>query len=222
MLINENKTKNILFNFSKNFQFTTQLILNGKPLETVDKMKILGTIITKDLKWDQNTSEIVKKANARMTLLRKIASFNPPREDLKTIYFLFVRSILEQSAVVWHSSLSKENSIDIERVQKSAVKVILGANYKGYKKSLDILEMQTLEERRKELCLKFAKRCLENPKLKETFPVNKRKHSMQLRKPEKYKIHYAKGERLKRSPIILLNENPKVSLFSFCVVTSEF
>ena len=71
-----------------------------------------------------------------MEILRKIASFGASKEDMKNVYFLFVRSQLEQSAVVWHSSLSSENRADLERVQKSAVKIIMKDQYKGYKKSL--------------------------------------------------------------------------------------
>ena len=38
---------------------------------------------------------------------------------------LQIRSKIEQSAVVWHSSLTKKNKRDLERVQKSALKIIL-------------------------------------------------------------------------------------------------
>ena len=41
--------------------------------------------------------------------------------DLLAIYESFLRSNLEQSAAVWHSSLSKCNEFDLERVQKSAL-----------------------------------------------------------------------------------------------------
>ena len=68
-----------------------------------------------------------------MQLLHKVAGFGAPFEDLKTIYVLFVRSILEQSATVWHSSLTEENKADLERVQKSAIKVILNDKYNGYR-----------------------------------------------------------------------------------------
>ena len=84
-----------------------------------------------------------------MELLRKVASFGTPTEDLKTIYILFVRSILEQSAVVWHSSQTEENRSDLERVQKSAMKIIQQVTYKGCKTSLAQLGLETLESRRK-------------------------------------------------------------------------
>ena len=69
-----------------------------------------------------NTAYIVKKANARMELLRRVASFGASIEDLKTIYILFIRSILEQSCTVWHSSLTETNINGLERIQKSSTK----------------------------------------------------------------------------------------------------
>ena len=41
-----------------------------------------------DLKWDLNAQNLVKKANVRMALLRKVASFGATLEDLKTIHVL--------------------------------------------------------------------------------------------------------------------------------------
>ena len=54
------------------------------------------------------------------------------------------------------SSLIQENSDDIERVQKSAVKIILGRHYESYEKSLIKLEMESLQDRREFLCLTYA------------------------------------------------------------------
>ena len=78
-------------------------------------------------------------------LLRSVASFNPPEEDLKEIYILFIRSILEQSATVWHSSLSEDNKNDLEQVQKTALKVILKEKYCGYQQGLAKLDLESLE-----------------------------------------------------------------------------
>ena len=75
-----------------------------------------------DLKWDTNTHEIIKKANARMQLLRKIKSFNAALGDLKQIYIIFKRSLLEQSCTLWKSMLTEENIADLEGVQKCALR----------------------------------------------------------------------------------------------------
>ena len=194
----------MIFNFTRNHQFTTRLSLNNQNIEVIEETKLLGTTVTNDLKWDVNTANLVKKANASMQLLRKIAEFAPPISDLKQIYTLFVRSILEQSAVVWHSSLTEENKSDLERVQKSAVKIILGDSFTGYKKALNILNLQSLDERREELCLKFARKCTKHPKLKGMFPKNDKQHTMNLRKSEKFKVEKTFTERYKNSPIVYM------------------
>ena len=145
----------MIFNFTDKYQFSTRLSINDNPIEVIDSTKLLGTIITSDLKWDQNTVHIVKKANSRMELLRRVASFGTSVEDLKNIYFLFVRSQLEQSAVVWHSSLTEDNKHDLERVQKSAVKIILGEKYKSYQQALSELGIDTLDVRSENLCKSY-------------------------------------------------------------------
>ena len=79
------RQKLMIFNYSKNNQFTTRLSLNNANIEVVDKIKLLGTTITNDLKWDENTDIIIKKANQRMQILRKAATFDAPKEDLNDI-----------------------------------------------------------------------------------------------------------------------------------------
>ena len=123
--------------------------MNKFTLPVINKTKLLGSIITDDLKWNANTDEIVKKANQRMLLLRKSTEFTTLTEDLKIIYLSYVRSLLEQSSVLWGSSLSEENKSDLERVQKNACRIILGKNYTSYEESLHLIGIETLEERRK-------------------------------------------------------------------------
>ena len=213
MMINEKKCKTMIFNYTDNHQFTTRLNINDAPIEVIDSTRLLGTIISSDLKWDLNTANIVKKANARMELLRKVASFGTNPEDLKTIYIVFIRSLLEQSATVWHSSLTEENKSDLERVQQTALKVILGDSYINYETALRKLDMENLDSRRRNLCLRFAIKASRNPKCREMFPVNDTNHTMNTRKHDKFKVQHANTARLKKFSIIymqnLLNEETR-------------
>ena len=59
MKLNSKKTKTMIFNFSTNKQFVTNITLNGEPLKTVDDQKILGTIISSDLSWNKNTDNFI-------------------------------------------------------------------------------------------------------------------------------------------------------------------
>ena len=139
------------------------------PKETVTNTKLLGTVISNDLRWDKNTESIVKKANMRMEILRRISPFGASKEEITNIYILYVRSLLEQSCVVWHSGLTNENAEDLERIQKNALKIILQEEYKSYENALKVLDLEKLDERREKLCLQFAKKCLGHEKMKIYF-----------------------------------------------------
>ena len=117
----------------------------------------------------------------RMQFLHRAAEFTSNVRDLKQIYMLQIRSKLEQSAVVWHSSLTKKNISDLERVQKSALKLILKERYINYKNALNVIGIDSLEQRREKLCLKFAKACVRHDKLSDMFPKSKKEHVMNKR-----------------------------------------
>ena len=61
MRLNEKKTKNMIFNFSRKYQFITDLKVNNKSIEIVKETKLLGTFLTDDLKGNKYTCEIVRK-----------------------------------------------------------------------------------------------------------------------------------------------------------------
>ena len=62
--------------------------------------------------------------------------------------------------------------MDLERVQKVALKIILQEDYLTYEDALESLNLDTLRKRREKLCLSFAKKCVMHPKAKEMFPFN--------------------------------------------------
>ena len=204
----------MIFNFSKKHQFTTNLNVDEENIEIVSEAKLLGTIITDKLTWDRNVEELTKKGYKRMQLLNAASRFTSSKFELKNIYLTFIRSVLEQSAVVWHSSITNKNRRDMERVQKAAVRVIMGSDYTSYKNDLRKLRLVTLEKRRESLCLKFAKKCIQSEKLKDLFPLQKSKHPMKKRHETKYKTKMVKTKRYKQSALPfmrkLLNEEHKL------------
>ena len=202
MALNPKKSKNMIVNFTQKYQFGTRLKVDDGILEIVQSAKILGTIISDDLSWDLNCAELVKKANARMSLLRKLSEFGASEEDKKTVYILFVRSLLEQSAVVWGSSLTLENKEDLERCQRNSVRLI-DKQYQSYEKSLIKLKLKTLLVRREELSYKFAKKCTTHQKMKELFPKNNayQRTQIETRYREKYIVTHCNTERFRMSAV---------------------
>ena len=99
---------------------------------------------------------------------------------------------------MWHSSLTLENFQDLERVQKNALRIILGEDYQTYSHALNVTGLSTLFERREKLCLKFAKSCA---KYTNIFPLNDAPCSIDTRYREMYKVTRSCTERLKTSAV---------------------
>ena len=203
MKLNTEKSKAMIFNFTNDHQFATRVLMNNKEIQEIQETKLLGVYVNNKLNWDQNTKFLVQKANAKMRLLHKLVKFGVPQEDLKVIYILYIRSHLEQSCQVWHSSLTSENVTDLERVQKNALRIILQERYLTYTNALEVLALDSLYDRREKLCLLFAKKCLKskNHQVSSMFPLNDIQTSMETRASEKYHVNMAKTERYKNSSI---------------------
>ena len=159
----------------------------------------------------ENTKLLVKRAYQRTIILTKLFEFDVPQADLINIYILFIRSVLEQSCVVWHSAITQEEESDLERVQKTCLRMILKHHYSTYEEALKTTELEALSERRQRLCLNFAENCVKNEKTSHMFPLNSSFHN--VRHHEKFFVQHANCDRLAKSAIPylqrLLNENCK-------------
>ena len=146
-----------------------------------------------DLSWKGNTEAITKRAFTRMIILRNLFQFEVPLEDLLEIYILYIRSVVEQSAVVWSSSISKGEQKDIERVQKVALRIIFKDNYSSYTEALKLSGLESLSARRGKLCLNFAKKCTKSEQTSQMFPINI--PAVDTRNPETFYVTPARTER---------------------------
>ena len=115
------------FNFSASYDFPPQLYIEGfeNNLEAISETKLLGVIITNDLKWAANTEYVCKKAYKKMWVLRRMKILDVDPLIICEVYTKEIRSLLELAVPAWHSGLTYKQSSDIERVQKVAVKIIL-------------------------------------------------------------------------------------------------
>ena len=65
---------------------------------------------------------------------------------------------------------------------KTFAKLVLKEKYKNYENALNLLDLHSLEERRKTMCLKFAKNGIKNKTLNDLFPINGEMHQMKQEK----------------------------------------
>ena len=200
MVLNEKKSKLMVFNFTRKYQFATRIQMNDILLETIHETKILGLTITSNLSWRNNTNNLVTKANKRMIIIIKLIEFPVPIEDLTMIYCQFIRCMLEFNSNVWFSSITEEESDDLERVQRNACRIILGNKYTDYEMALQHLNIETLKTRREKLALKFGQKCLEIDQMKKHFKKNE-SNVHNLRQKEEFEVKFASSTRLYNSSI---------------------
>ena len=105
---------------------------------------------------------------------------------------------------MWHGAITNNERLEIERVQKGALHLILGDKYVNYKNALELTNLETLEDRRNKLCLKFAKKAEKDIKHNKWFKL-RQKSSTRAENP-KYWNTVARTERLKTSSISYLTD----------------
>jgi hypothetical protein len=153
MLLNPAKSSYMVFSRCKE-QFITRLTVNNNKIDQKNVAKILGCWIDEDPgKWQTNTKELCKSAYSRMSMLSKLRYVGVSTEDLLEIYTLFIRSRAEYLSVVWHSSLTAQQTNKIENIQKTNLKIILGDNFIDYPAALEMTALEELSIRRQKRCL---------------------------------------------------------------------
>ena len=116
MLINQTKSKAMLFNTSQKYDFLPSIQFDSScTLEVVEQYKLLGVIITSNLSWQAHVDYICSNAFKRMWMLRRLKQLGAREDDLLTVYRTQIRCVLEFSAPVWNPSLTKAQIGQIER-----------------------------------------------------------------------------------------------------------
>ena len=106
MKLNIKNCKELCVSFLGETPQLMPLLIDGHPIETMRSHKVPGLTIQNNLKWDEHIYEIVSKASKRLHILRVLCRSGIPPADLLTVYIALIRSILEYSCEVWHSSIS--------------------------------------------------------------------------------------------------------------------
>ena len=212
MKINQHKTKAILFNQARNYDFQPNIVVNGVQLDVVPKVHVLGVTLRSDLSWVDNTENMCKKAFSRLWMLRRLKKLGASEQILVDIYQKQIRCVAEFAVAAWASSITKNEAQQIERIQKAALAIIYGQNYRNYQNALVLSGLVSLAERREDICLNFAKKASKNPKYQHWFVTEENSVNTRRKKPYLKPVS-ARTSRFAKSPIAylthLLNNDKK-------------
>ena len=199
MKLNATKCFAMEVNFSRNPTVLPAIRVDGLELQSVNTIKLLGIMIQSDLKWESNVTDIIKRANGKLHMLRILKRHCLPVRDLLTIYDGYVRPILEYGTPVWNSGITKKQCESLTKIQKRALRIIVGARYTTYQNVLTCFDMETLEQRRHSLCTSFIGKSISRNQLKNILPQITQKRV--LRHTKKLPELRCRTNRVKNSPI---------------------
>ena len=139
----------MVINFMHNHNFSLNPIwLGNDVIETVRVYKLLGIILSHDLKWTNHVDYIYKKSNKRLYFIRLLKKSRVECNSIVKIYLVLIRPILEYAVQVWQD-IPNFLETKLETIQKRALRIIFP--HLTYEQA----GIETLAERRYALCLSY-------------------------------------------------------------------
>ena len=121
MKLNVSKTKELRVCFSKLIPSFAPITIRGQEVDGVSEAKLLGVVLSDDLKWNRHIDYICKKAVKRLYGLRLLKRNALPSHILISTYCTHIRPIVEYACQVWHYGLPHYLSDQVEKIQKRAL-----------------------------------------------------------------------------------------------------
>ena len=171
--------------------------MNGTEIERVSQTKLLGVIISSDLKWDAHIAHINAKASKRLFYIRQLKYAGLTVKDLVRVYKALVRPVCEYACPVWSTCLPKCLSDILESIQSRALKIILP--HEPYEVALDLLNLQTLLDRREQMCSSLFNEISSPSHRLHSLMPEKRSVERNLRHKTNYELPKWKTKRYKNS-----------------------
>jgi hypothetical protein len=121
--------------------------MNSQILEDTRNERDLGVYIDEELKFHDHVSKAVAKASRLLGLTR--ATFTClDNVTMPRLFTTMVRPHLEYGNVIWHPRFRRD-SVEIEKVQRRATKLIPEIRHLPYDKRLRSLKLPSLQHRRR-------------------------------------------------------------------------
>ena len=96
LVINKKKTKVISFTKSRNWDFPPEFnFSDGSQIEYISDTKLVGLVVSQDLRWDKNTDYICSKARQKLWILRRLLKLDLVFNKMFDFYIKEICSILE-------------------------------------------------------------------------------------------------------------------------------
>ena len=122
---------------------------------------MLGFTFDSDATVKTQAAVVIAKLRSRTWSLEKFKKCGLTEQELVRVYSSSIRPVAEYASQILHPMLTDSQSYHIERQQNQALKFIFGAGISA-EKMRKRANIESLEKRRENVCLKFAKKTKDN------------------------------------------------------------
>ena len=118
--LNAEKCKELRISFNINPVEMDPIVANGKNLEVVQCIKLLGLTINSKLTWNDHIDDVVKKINKRLYFLSQLKRAKVKLKDLAPFYTSCIRSVADYAIPAIYYSLPQYLKNDLIRLEKKS------------------------------------------------------------------------------------------------------
>ena len=203
MQINEEKTQLLCISASTS-QVESYVNTPAGRRTSTDSMKLVGFWFSSTPTVGLHIDNLLTKLRIRLWYLRHLKASGMVESKLLFVYTTMILPVHDFTSITYHSMLSGDMAVQLERIQLRALKIIYGEEL-SYRICLEKSQLCTLSERREKNVLKFAQKMTKNQRYSsDWFPEKQRYQEHELRNELKYTEVKCRSERLRMSPIYYL------------------
>ena len=85
--------------------------------------QVLGTTISRDLKWERSTASTAKRSQLRMFFVRQLKRFDPPQTLKIQFHTAIDECILTSSITIWFGSSTSQERAKLQRIIRTAERI---------------------------------------------------------------------------------------------------
>ena len=118
--LNPDKCKELRISFSNQPRAFDPVVVDGKELDVVDTVELLGVTLTNQLTWNPHIEKVIKKACKRLYFPVQLKREKLPIEVLVLFYITCIRSVIDYAIPAFYSSLPQNLKSELVLLEKKS------------------------------------------------------------------------------------------------------
>ena len=200
MRVNSKKTQVLCIHSNVDSTVSSFINTHEGKIESGSSLKILGFNFSNAPNAVHHVCTVIDKFYRKLWTLRYLRKSGMDSSNMLKVYKTVILPSVEYCSEIYDSLIPAYLADKLELVQKQCMKIIFGYNVQ-YGQLLENGTIETLSDRRKAACLRFANKVVDTPFGQKWFPRNTASREVRQTTRRVYLEKKHKTERSKNNPI---------------------